>query len=115
MANELIWISKLDEGYSLDDARSRYEVRDLPGKGYLVLNWDAERFWLKFAVLSFLSSSGDDTEVEMDLQFHGEGPTGNLRECRHTYWGDGGYIFYPSGKVISAGLEALSEFFDDLK
>ena len=117
LSNELIWIKKgeayLEEaGYLLDDAKARYEVREIDN-GYLVLNRQSD-IWLKFAVMTFFCSDGDDKNVQLQVQFHGEGPIGNLRECRHTYWGDEGYLFYPDGIAIAAGLKALSEFYDDL-
>lgn len=102
--------------YSLDKARARYEVREICADGWLVLNWDEDRFLLKFAVLHFYSSEMDDSNVRTQCVFHGEGPVGNLRECRHTWWGEDGegYLFYPPGKVITSGLKALSEFYDRL-
>ena len=115
----LDWIRKTEghnEGYivySLDDAKAKYEVRELNG-GYLVLNWDNEKLWLKFAVMSFYSANGDGSHVYLSVEFYGEGPSGSLRECRHTYWGKDGYLFFPNGKLITSALAALSEFYDDL-
>jgi hypothetical protein len=104
MSVTIDWLASGEDGYLLDDARSKYAVKDLGNHGYLVLNWDDKEFFLKFAVLT----------VGLDLQFYGEGPTGNLRECRHTYWGEDGYLFYPDGKVITAAFKELSKYFDDL-
>lgn len=111
----LDWIKKGHEGYLLDDAKARYDVMELDGEGYLVLNWDAEKLWLNFAVLTFRCSASDGSDTELDVQFYGEGPSGALKECRHTYWGEEGYLFYPNGKAITAGLKELSKYYDDLK
>lgn len=102
--------------YSLDNARGKYEVQELYADGWLVLNWDADRFWLKFAVLRFKFSECDGTGVYLSAIFHGEGPTNNLRECRHTWWGENsdGYVFYPNGQIISKAFTVLSEFFDGM-
>ncbi len=100
--------------YSLDEAREKYEVRDLGADVYLVLNWDEEKIWLKFALFTFHSSEMNDENTLLSVQFFGEGPANILRECRHTYWGDDGYLFYPNGSAIAAGFKALSEFFDGL-
>lgn len=98
--------------YSLDELRGLpFELRELPG-GWLVLKRD--EFWIRFAVLEFATSDTDDANEFDHLLFYGEGPGGALRECRHTYWGEDGYIFYPNGVLISAAFRELSEFFDEL-
>lgn len=105
--------------YSIDKARTKCEVRELDGHGWLVLKpkegEPAQDTWLQFAVLDFHCSEGDDTNAYGKLVFHGEGPTGVLRECRHTYWGEDGYVFYPSGTVIKAAFKALAEFYDEME
>lgn len=98
--------------YPLDRIDIRYERKQITPSSWLILNWDADGLWLNFAVLEFHSSDGDDANIMLSCVFHGSGPVGNLRECRHTYWGKEGYLFYPNAKVITAGLQALSEFFD---
>lgn len=54
--------------------------------------------------------------VKVDIVFHGSGPGGakgvTLRELRHTYWGEDGYVFYPNGTLIAAAFAALGEWFD---
>lgn len=102
-----------DRVYPLDDARERFTVRELMPNAYLVLNFEND--WLKFAVLEFSSSNVDGSETMLSCLFHGEGPGMGLRECRHTWWGEDGYLFYPDGRVIAAAFAALSEFFDDMK
>lgn len=100
-----------DDVYSLNFLKNNYEVHELD-EGYLVLEWHDpnSKSWLKFAALDFYCSNGSD--INLSLVFYGEGPSGDLRECRHTYWGEDGYLFYPNKKVISSALTALSEFFD---
>lgn len=52
-------------------------------------------------------------ETLMSVVFYGEGPSGALRELRHTYWGDEhGYIFYVHADIVIAALNALREWFD---
>lgn len=101
--------------YSLDEAKEKYEVRTLTDDSYLVLN--RNRFgnnenWLDFAVLEFSYSDVDSTNVFLSCVFNGGGPTDILRECRHTWWGEDGYVFYPKIEIITEGLKALEEFFD---
>ncbi len=110
------WLENVQEEndvvYPLDRIDVRYERRELTPSVWLILNWDANKLWLKFAVLEFYCSEGDGKNTMLSCVFHGEGPVGNLRECRHTYWGNDGYLFYPNGKAITSGIQALSEFFD---
>jgi hypothetical protein len=47
--------------------------------------------------------------------FSGCGPSGALRELRHTYWGESdnsGYIHMPNAKLIAAAFAALKRWFD---
>lgn len=103
-----------DPLWRLAELREQFEVRDLPRVGWLALSKAADSSWLRFAVLDFEQSDGDGSNVLVGLVFHGEGPSDPLRECRHTYWGDDGYIFYPNGALIADAFVALSEFFDNM-
>jgi len=104
--------------YHLVKAKNRYEVRKICNEAWLILNWDAlhhkERLFLRFAVLQQYSSDISGESIQTKCVFHGEGFSGNLRECRHTWWGENGegYIFFPRAMVIKAALEMLGEFFD---
>jgi hypothetical protein len=106
----------LDIVYRLDELRDRFEVRDLEGGGWLVLNVTPSSNWLRFAVLDFAGQVSGQSE-RASCVFYGEGPGGkddSLRECRHTYWGENGYLFYPNGALIAAAFRELSEFYDDM-
>lgn len=108
--------------YDIDALKaSTLEVRELiPGESWLVLNDnpydEGVKYsgWLEFALLQFHSSNADGSSPLGVLVFHGDGPSCNLREPRHTYWGEdgGGYLFYPRTSVIESGLSALKEFYD---
>lgn len=98
--------------YDLDKIREKYEVIDLGSDGYLVLHWCKDKFILNFAVLEFFSeATNESTKVEVVV--YGCGPTGDLRELRHTWWGDNkGYIFYPSITIITKAFNELKKYFD---
>ena len=117
MIDWLDWESGDDDSvlYPLLEAKARWQVKELvPGWGWLVLNI-GEHNWIKFAVLQYAKANGDGSDIKTCVLFHGEGPSGALRECRHTYWGDErGYIFYPKGHVISAAFAVLAEYYDDM-
>lgn len=107
--------SEIDEDeviYSGDDIK--FEKIPLARGGLLVLNWNEDGLNLQFAVLRFYQSDLYGKNVLYQCLFHGCGPVGNLRECRHTYWGDGGYIFYLSGELIMDSFKKLSRYYDDL-
>ena len=67
--------------------------------------------WLSWVLLEWVSGDGADGIDLFDIVVHGEGSSG-LRECRHTYFGDDGYIFYLDGDVLSWGIEQLRQWFD---
>lgn len=68
---------------------------------------------LDFAFFEFGSIILDDPidESQLNLLLHGRGFTGG-RECRHTYWGEEGYIFYPNASNIIAAINWLTKYFD---
>lgn len=77
-------------------------------EGLLVVRVDGHI--VEFAVLEWDSScAGEDF---YSMVFHGQGVGSGLREMRHTYWGEGGYLFYAPADVIAAAFEALKEWFD---
>ena len=117
LKEQFIEMNHLNEPtYSLLKIKSVFEVVELiEENAWLVLKWDEEKLWLHFAVLEFHSQIYGEENIELTQCFHGEGPSGALRECRHTYWGEkdnGGYIFYPKKRTIIAALDELSKYFD---
>ena len=103
-----------DRVYSLDEARSKYEVIELiPEKGWLVF-FKKDEYRIKFAVLEFYSQvlgPGPEGPIMTKMIIQGEG-TATLREMRHTYWGENGYLFYANGTLIIKALEKLRDYFD---
>lgn len=118
------WLKKIEEPlldngsyFSLQDAREKFEVRELiKDHAWLVLKRvsDEESVFLDFAVLEFATQVVGNEEVECQVVFHGHGLSGALRECRHTWWGEEGYLYYVNGPTITAAFRALSEFFDEM-
>jgi hypothetical protein len=96
---------------------------ELAGHGLLAVCEDSEiegSSWIEFAVFGFASGPATKDGVEVgpayyERVFYGGGPSGVLRELRHTYWGNGdggGYIFYPRGALITDALAKLQRWFD---
>lgn len=99
-----------DEVYDLAQIRSTANrVIDLGGDAVLAMAIGPVN--VGFAVLD-LAYTAEIGGVKLSLVFHGEGPSDGLRELRHTYWGEDGYLFYPDARVITAALAALKEWFD---
>jgi hypothetical protein len=64
--------------------------------------------------VTFLMSNMDGSELEVMHMLSTWGPSGGLREARHSYWGpDGnGYVFYMNFEHVRAALSYLERFFD---
>lgn len=105
------------------------DVRALPGVevvefgggelGLLAVATRPGPLWIEFALLAWCAteSPGPGTpEVRHYTRvFDGQGAGGALRELRHTYWGDpanGGYLFYPSRRLVAEAMEVLGRWFD---
>lgn len=70
--------------------------------------------WMEYAMFSFCVQK-EDGLTKVNLIFQGEGPTGPLKEFRHTYWGldSKGYTFYLPIKATIKALQILNEYFED--
>lgn len=98
--------------YSLEYLKKNFSVSSLgESKGFLITT-DTSYLIIYFAVMEFYCS--DEKEILLNCIFHGSGPSGNLRECRHIYWGEEGYTFYPNGILITEAFKKLSEYYDHL-
>lgn len=93
------------------------ETIELPNNGFLAVKIH-DGLHVEFVVFEYNSATlkeiqADDGQFEIIM--HGIGPSGNLRECRHTYWGDSGrngYLNYPDRKLICGAFEVLARWFD---
>lgn len=95
--------------YRLDLIKENFEWTELiENDSWLVMNWDKDRFWLQFALVEFHCGYDDRTIVK--IMWHGDGPAGNLKELRHSYFPE--YQFYFNGVAMAAALIELSKHFD---
>lgn len=88
------------------------EVVVVGGDGLLAVSTDPDSNHIEVALFEFAQSHSDGSDPMYARVMHGYGYGEGLRELRHTYWGEDGYIFYPSRKLITEALEALREWFD---
>lgn len=83
----------------------------LPERLYIVHYYNAHNEnWLHWEFLLWTGSDDENTYVETMVK--GEGPVGLLRECRHSYWGKDGYIFYLQKDCVLKAIEWLSKYYD---
>lgn len=115
----MTWISC---GRSITDGETVvYRVPDQHATHRISLGHDA---WLlvqevgiqvEFAVFVFHTGQASDGTPEHHTRLlYGSGPSANLRECRHIWWGDpgdSGYTFYLNFEVVEAALRELRRWF----
>lgn len=99
--------------YAEPDIRAKAtRVVELKKDGRLaVLATDELR--VSFVVFRFAAGTSDGSHPTLyERVFDGEGPSGELRELRHTDWGEDGYLFYAPGALIADAFEKLKEWFN---
>ena len=98
------------EAALLNDLKEKFEVEEIvKDVAWLVIN-SPDKLFVSFAVVQ--SIGGAEGECEVEILFHGKGVGSNLREGRHFYFGEDGYIFYPREDVFVAAFRALGKYFD---
>ncbi len=85
------------------------EWRELSSDFFAGIN--DEDGWMSIAF--FEEDWSDDENSYVNLLFTSEGPSGSLRELRHTNFQNGGYVFMMSLSDMQLALGVLGEFFDD--
>lgn len=116
LTSELDEISGDTKVYDLAHVRAMAHRVDDLGFGYLAVNI-VDGLHVSFVVFRFHCGPATKNGVEVagekvQMVFRGSGPSGSLRELRHTHWGEDGYIFYPDAKLIAAAFDRLAEWFD---
>jgi len=102
-----------EEVYSLDKMKElSTEHVELPSNGHLFYYREADGLHLNFFVGGFHTSDVDNKNVVIDKIWTGCGPTGNLRELRHSFFGENGYIFYVNLDILEAASKDLRRYFD---
>lgn len=93
--------------YHLDTLRSEFETVELIPDRLWAIKEDTG-----FLNICFLEWGMEDDDVFVTEVFRSCGPTGSLRECRHTNFPDKGYVFYMNKDYMVAALDYLSKYFD---
>lgn len=92
------------------------EIVELDNNGFLAV-YQPEGHWNEFALFTYSYGDGHESEQSnyYEIVFHGCGTGGDedqLREFRHSYWGDGGYLHYAPIPLIIAALKALEKWYN---
>ena len=92
------------------------EIKNIEGSELIELY--NESFWVldgmdKWNHLLFLQfEHSDDSGITFSVLCKVNGYSGSLREMRHTWFSDNGYVFYLNRKNFQAMLEYCSKYFD---
>ena len=96
--------------YRIEDQRG--EVVDIDGSFAKLVVFVDDVDSVRFALFEWSCSNADDTNRQFHMIFHGVGVGGGLRECRHTYWGEAGYVYLMPLDVVAKAMAALRKWFD---
>lgn len=102
-----------EKTYLLSQLKKDATVEELIPEYLWVAYSVREGLFMEFAFYEFRSEQWNKPEtIEVARLMQGEGPVDNLKECRHTYWGDGGYISYPNASHFRAVLDWLDKHYE---
>lgn len=76
------------------------------GPHLLLVQEDANSISVHWVLLGWIAT---DT---YEIVASGDGVAGSLREPRHTWFGDNGYIFYVNPKLLTWAFKQLERWFD---
>lgn len=96
--------------YSLSVLKNAFPTLEVLEDQRLVVVSVTDGIWMDFAFFEWVGSSAE--EQWFSLLWHGGGTLGSLRECRHSYIGENGYVFYIKKKTFIQALDWLSKHFD---
>lgn len=109
------FIVKIDTGedyYLLDDIKNKFEHK-MSGRNLMIFH--NEEDWISFAFFKWQSGESVNGKDECinnqgELYWYGCGPSGYLRELRHSYLNE--YIFYLDTDFMIICCNELKAYFD---
>lgn len=76
---------------------------------------EQEGFYVTWVLFDFAQCSlkaGVEVDHRYKVLAHGYGPSGSLREARHTHIGERGYVFYVMPDLLTAAFKILERWFN---
>lgn len=103
---------KEDSLYRLDRLQKHHKMETILEESlYVAANDNGD--WVECTFFEWTSESDDG--VYLTPLFSSSGPGGvdcPLRECRHTYFADKGYVFYMNRERMIAALDYCTKYWD---
>lgn len=100
-----------DDEYLYDGLTENFEHRFFNDHLFV---FQKEELWMSFAFFQFNGCEMDgDKEINKtgELFWYGDGPLGNLKELRHSYFAQ--YVFYASPSFIKQCCDIILEYFEE--
>ena len=102
------------QNFSLDELKEFCTTVEPLPHGCSLCVFEKDELWIQFLLVEFHKSDLDEQHTRVTAVFEGEGTSGNLRECRHIFWGEkrDGHTFYLPAQAVIGALEKLKKYFD---
>jgi hypothetical protein len=102
----------IKEGTSIEDILKLGEVVEIVEERLWVVQNIGKKGCDEIQFMTFGSSLMDGSNLTLDPMFLIHGYSGTLREGRHTYFPDDGYVFYMDSRLMRIALDYCEKYFD---
>lgn len=99
-----------EDVYDLIEINEVYTDVCTINQGFLAAHNDG--LVINYALFRFAESDADGSNVKVELIYSGQGISGGLREMRHTYFANEGYIYYLPMDMLIESFQILKKYFD---
>lgn len=96
--------------YKLEDLKQNFDNVEILSEEYFIVAYNNSDCWYDFYFFEWNSTSDEGQYFKEYAKV--SGPSDNLRECRHTYFQNEGYIFYLEKKKMLLFIEFLERYYD---
>ena len=100
----------IEKEYYLQEIKKYYKIEELLEDRLWVASTMEMEIHQTLIFLKFNYS--DDDGINVTTLFSIEGPIGNLKEGRHTYFPENGYIFYMNYEEMCISLNHCKKYFE---
>lgn len=101
-----------EDAYLLDELKKSFEFKEF-GRNLVIFHNEDD--WISFAFFKWQQAECTDVKdvyinAQGELYWYGCGPSGNLRELRHSFFSE--YIFYLDTNFLIECSNWLKQYFD---